>query len=105
VDSENIALVAKALLEIAEPPTAGNAIWITRPSMHDSVCARTLLCNTIGEAEQADVDEIARLVRETLERNSGIEEWVRNLLEMDQGYRKLKGFLWLSMRYAANAAH
>lgn len=76
--------------------------------MHDTVCARTLLCNTIGETEIADADEITRLVRETIERNTGIEEWLESLLRADQGYRKLKGFLWLNMKYGpkpAAAAH
>ncbi len=99
MESESVALVAKALLEIADPVTDRDTIWLTKPGFRDTVCANILLDNTILKAKTADVQEIVRLVQKMVDRLPGFEDWYENILRTDRGYCKLKGLLWLNMKY------
>ncbi len=104
MDSRSMETVAKALMEIM-PELIGDAIWARKPSLHDLLCARALLNNTLYRVDTLDEEEIVRLTKRAIKLSPVVEAWLNEMLEEHSGYQKLKGFLWLSNQYILSSTN
>ena len=98
---EHSAYIAQILLDVIRPPTANTCVKVSVPSLHDTICSLVLIRKTIGNTRTSlNLEELEQFVIETLNANSGLNRWIREMLEPDpeKGYERLKGFLWLASR-------
>ncbi len=100
LNEKNTAIIAHILYDLMDPSNT-SYMEITTPKFHDILYSRKLLKQTIYTLEVANLYQISMLVTAATSDDLHLDEWLTEKMEEKFGYKRLKGFLWLSNRLSA----